>query len=123
LPVLWRKPPCRAACRNRRISVARRSSRRVARSHSEGPECHAASWHLASDLAALVHALPADSQIKSSLTAAIASATAKAQSVEQAVGDWFDSMMERAIGGYKRWAPPVGSPIDPGRDPGAVLAG
>jgi hypothetical protein len=56
-----------------------------------------------SDLAALVQALPADSQIKISLTAAIASATAKAQSVEQAVGDWFDSMMERATGGYKRW--------------------
>lgn len=56
-----------------------------------------------SDLASLVQSLPPDSQIKSSLTAAIASATAKAQSAEQAVGDWFDGMMERATGGYKRW--------------------
>lgn len=63
----------------------------------------AAAGAASSDLKQLIAALPADSPAKSSLLSAIENATAKTQSAEQAVGDWFDGMMERASGAYKRW--------------------
>ncbi len=55
------------------------------------------------DIATLIEALPDDSRVKSALKAAMGDATATAQQVEQRVGDWFDGMMERATGAYKRW--------------------
>lgn len=55
------------------------------------------------DIATLIEALPHDSRVKSALKAAIGGAAATAQEVEQRVGDWFDGMMERATGAYKRW--------------------
>lgn len=56
-----------------------------------------------SDIAMLIQALPDDSQIKRALAAAIGDARAVATDAEQRIGDWFDGMMERATGAYKRW--------------------
>jgi hypothetical protein len=55
------------------------------------------------DLGSLIEALPQGSQLKTSLEAAIGDATATVHHVEKRVGDWFDGMMERATGAYKRW--------------------
>jgi hypothetical protein len=55
------------------------------------------------DLGSLIEALPQESQLKTALKAAIGDATATAQDIEKRVGDWFDGMMERATGAYKRW--------------------
>jgi hypothetical protein len=56
-----------------------------------------------SDLGTLVEALPAGSRVRSALEAAVGEAAATAQDVERRVGDWYDGMMERASGAYKRW--------------------
>jgi hypothetical protein len=55
------------------------------------------------DLGSLIDALPEGSQLKSALKAAVGDAAATAQEAEKRVGDWFDGMMERATGAYKRW--------------------
>ena len=55
------------------------------------------------ELGALIDKLPENSQVKSALKAAIGGALADAQEVEKRVGDWFDNMMQRATGAYKRW--------------------
>jgi hypothetical protein len=56
------------------------------------------------DLGSLINALPA-SQLKSTLKAAIGddAASLNPQDIEKRVGDWFDGMMERATGSFKRW--------------------
>jgi hypothetical protein len=55
------------------------------------------------ELGALLDTLPENSQVKSALKAAVGGALADAQDIEKRIGDWFDDMMGRATGAYKRW--------------------
>ncbi|HJQ60061.1 MAG TPA: hypothetical protein VJ890_24355, partial [Vineibacter sp.] len=55
------------------------------------------------DLNALIDALPNNSGLKTALTAVVGDMSAAAQDVEKRIGAWFDGMMERATGAYKRW--------------------
>ena len=55
------------------------------------------------ELGALLDTLPENSQVKSALKAAIGGALPDARDIEKRVGDWFDDMMQRATGAYKRW--------------------
>ncbi|QQS10558.1 MAG: hypothetical protein IPK81_12850 [Rhodospirillales bacterium] len=55
------------------------------------------------DIKGLIEALPKESGLRASLLAVIGDAGATAKEAEKRVGDWFDSMMERGTGAYKRW--------------------
>lgn len=55
------------------------------------------------DIKGLIEALPKESGLRTSLLAVIGDVGATAKEAEKRVGDWFDAMMERGTGAYKRW--------------------
>jgi hypothetical protein len=85
------------------LAALREAIPRLTKKDAQGKEISiGADPTIGKDLGSLIDALPEGSQLKSALKAVVGAA-ATPQEAEKRVGDWFDGMMERATGAYKRW--------------------